>query len=252
MSVRARQLRSACRIRRGREVEGVEDPARQLGLDLVARGTLDDEAGDHVVRTRIRRDLRRAGREAHRTRGGDLDEAGRRPVVAEVTLQVRREHIGIPLVVGETARVVEELADRDLAAVRDETGKPALDGVAQAKLALCHELQHDCRDVRLRQARDAVPVGRLHRRARRDLGHAGGQPRRFVAVAYEEDHAGGAGGDECIDVLLQRGRRGHSARGADGDSRGDDGSQDGARHGFTSGAFCSAVLGAASVALAAS
>jgi hypothetical protein len=97
---------------------------------------------------------------------------------------------------------VEQLVDRDLVALGNETGQPALDAIAQTQLALSDELQDDGRDVGLRQAGDAVVVGRLHRCLRGDLGKASGQARRLGAIANEQDRPWSACGDEGVDILL--------------------------------------------------
>ena len=58
--------------------------------------------------------------------------------------------------------MVEQLADRDPGAVRDESGQPLLDSVVEAELALADQLEHDRRGVGLGQARDLeVVAGRI-------------------------------------------------------------------------------------------
>ena len=86
-----------------------------------------------------------AGREQRRVRDGHLHELARRPVEAEVSAQVRLEVAGIGLEVREPAHVVQQLAKRDVLAVRDEAGQPPLDAVGEVELAFGDELEHDGR-----------------------------------------------------------------------------------------------------------
>ena len=63
-----------------------------------------------------------------------------------------------------------------LPAVRDESGKPLLDGVVEAELSFTDQLENDRRGVGLRQARDLEVVARPHRRLARDVAESGGEP----------------------------------------------------------------------------
>src|ERR1051326_7174138 len=70
-------------------------------------------------------------------------------------------------VVGEAARVVEELTDRDFAVVRDEPRKMLAERIVETEAILGGELQNNAGDERLRDAPDREPVrqGRLEEHA---------------------------------------------------------------------------------------
>ena len=166
-----------------------------------SRPGLDDQAGEEVVGARVR--LAGARCEERLVRDGDLDELARRPGVPEVAAEVGLEDLGVELEVGEPARVVEQLPDRDRIAVRDEPGEPPLDGVAQAELALADELEDDGGDVGLRDACDPEPVVDPDRRLRVDLAETAGDADRAIAVPGEQDDSRGTGCDERVGVLLE-------------------------------------------------
>ena len=100
--------------------------------------------------------------------------------------------------------MVEQFADADRVAVRDESGEPALDAIAEAELALADELEDDGCGVALGDARDAETISCAHRRLRADLAEAAGDASGVVAVSGEQDDPGDAGGDERVGVPLQR------------------------------------------------
>ncbi len=144
------------------------------------------------------------GAKQRRVRDGDLDQLARCPTVAEVAGEVGSENGWVVFEIGESARVVEQLADADLVAVRYESRQPMLDRVGQAELALADELQDDGCGVRLGDAGDADAVVRPDRRLRADLAEAAGDADGVLAVAAEQDDTGSASGDERVGVLLQR------------------------------------------------
>jgi hypothetical protein len=80
--------------------------------------------------------------------------------VAEVASEVGSEDGRVVFEVGEPARVVEQLPDGDLVAVRDESRKPALDAVSEAELAFADELENDGCGVGLGEARDPEAIVR--------------------------------------------------------------------------------------------
>src|SRR5918995_2799591 len=90
---------------------------------------------------------------------------------------------------GEAARVVEELPHRRSSSSSQKTRESLLDLVVESEAALADELEHDGRDERLRDARDAKAISNAHgalwlerRCARREAPRAG-------PVADERDHA---------------------------------------------------------------
>ena len=114
-------------------------------------------------------DQARAGREVLRLARHERDQLARAPraqPVAAVERDRRRERV-----VRDARGVVEQLADRDLAAVGKDPGQPPLDGVLERQPALVDELEHDGGDERLAHARDAEaergshPAARLPRSA---------------------------------------------------------------------------------------
>ena len=62
--------------------------------------------------------------------------------------------------------MVEQLADRDRPAVRDEPRQPFLDRVIEAEPPLADELESDRGNERLRNAPDPEAIGRAQRDAR--------------------------------------------------------------------------------------
>src|SRR6266516_6855729 len=115
-------------------MKGREDAAAQFASERFAGDRLDDESGDHVVRVRV--GVPGARREERLVGEGELDQRARWPVVGEVAAQVGLEYALVTLVVEEAAGVVEQFADRDPAAVGDESGEEALDGIVQRQLPL--------------------------------------------------------------------------------------------------------------------
>ena len=170
----------------------------------------DDQAGEQVVGAGVR--LVGAGCEQRRVRDGDLDELARCPGVTEVAGEVGGEDGRVVFEVGEPAGVVEQLADADRVAVRDESRQPALDRVGEAELALADELEDDGCGVGLGEAGDAEAIG-----ARIGV-FVLTSPRPLVMLtvrlpsAGEQDDAGGAGSNERVGVLLQRCLRAGAAR----------------------------------------
>ena len=190
--------------------ERLEDASVQFAAEGVARARFDDQAGEEVVGAGVR--LVGAGCEQRRVRDGDLDEPAGRPGVTQVAGEVGGEDGRVVLEVGEPAGVVEQLADADRVAVRDEPRQPALDRVGEAELAFADQLEDDGCGVGLGEAGDADAIVRTDRRLRADLAEAAGDADGAVAVAAEQDDAGGAGGNESVGVLLQRCLRAGAAR----------------------------------------
>ncbi len=144
------------------------------------------------------------GAKQRRVRDGDLDKLSRCPGVAEVAGEVWGKHDRVVFEVSEPTGVVQQLADADRFAGRDESGKPALDGVAEAELALADELEDNGCGVCLGQARNPEAIRRPHRCLRADLSEAAADADRAVAVSAQQYDTRGAGRDERVGVLLQR------------------------------------------------
>ena len=93
------------------------------------------------------------GVEQRRVTRRDRDQLTGRPDVRRIG-DLRLVKPRVVDVVVDPARVVQQLADRDVAAVRNQSGQPVFDGIVECQLPLADELQHDRRDERLRDARD--------------------------------------------------------------------------------------------------
>ncbi len=130
------------------EHPGVAEAERpqESSLELVGQGRagdpFDDQAEQEIVRVRIRPPFARLiPRRVDR-----LEDLARRPrmlgVILEALLRGVVEHVGEP------AGVVEQLADRDLAADRGHIGQVVAQGVVEVEPALLRELQdgrrHEC------------------------------------------------------------------------------------------------------------
>ena len=147
---------------------------------------LDDQLGEDVVRVRVR--VAVTGRKQRLVGDANPDELARRPVVAEVSAQIGLQVARVVLeVVEEAARVVEQLADRDLAPVRNEAGQPLLDAVVQAELAFGDQLEHDRCGVALGQACDLEVVVRP---ASASCGRRRPVPRRAAQCDFRYERAG--------------------------------------------------------------
>jgi hypothetical protein len=196
------------RIRRERgrgELERLEESLLQLPRDRRSGHCLYDEAEQDVVRIRV--GPASSGWEQRRMRGRDRDELARLPDVTWMGDHRTREAT-VAEVVEETARVIEQLADGDRFAIRDEPRQPPFDGVVEVELGFGDELQHDRRDEGLGDARDPEPVCRGHGDPRVPACESGIGAPDSRRGSYNSKCSGGSVADELPgDVLECRARR---------------------------------------------
>src|SRR4051794_11861383 len=102
--------------------------------------------------------------------------------------------------------MVEELANRDSLAVRDEPRQVPLDAVTQAKLALADQLQDERGDIGLGLASDSEAVAWSHRGLIADIAEPTRNADRALPVTNHQDGARNTGSDEPIDALLETSR----------------------------------------------
>ena len=100
--------------------------------------------------------------------------------------------------------MAEQLANRDVAAVWNHAGEPALDAVVERELALADQLEDDGSDERLRDASDPKTIADPHRRLLLQVGIAARQLHRATVTTDEHNNPGDACGDEGLHVLSQR------------------------------------------------
>ena len=122
--------------------------------------------------------------------------------------------------------MVEELADRDVRAIRDGVGKPLLEPVVEGEPALGDELQHDRRRERLGDPAHAGTVSDADPPLRLEVANAAGEPGRVAAIAHEDDRPWHAGRDDVVECFLELPAMtvvatsiGRCRRGAGGDRR---------------------------------
>src|SRR5918995_6282232 len=90
---------------------------------------------------------------------------------------------------GEAARVVEELPHRRSPSSSQKTRESLLDLVVESEAALADELEHDGRDERLRNARNAETISEAHSAPRFERRCARSKAPRAGPVAHERDDA---------------------------------------------------------------
>jgi hypothetical protein len=127
-----------------RRVEAADDSARDNPIEGSPGDLLDDQPEQHEVGVGVR--ARGAGREPTTLLSGDPFDP--EPGGAFSSHEVR----------GDTARVVEQLPDRDLRTGRKQSWKPVLDRFVEGWTSFTGELQHDSRDERLRRALDREAI----------------------------------------------------------------------------------------------
>src|SRR5262249_22670209 len=147
-------------VARASEVEAANDPARDNLVDALPGRLLDDQPKEHEVGVGVR--------------GGGTGLEQTTPLTGYLLGADERRCRGSE-VRGDTARMVEQLPDRDRRASRRHSWKPVLDRVVEGQTAFTGELQHDGGDERLRRAldREAIVGGRA---AFLELGPPGGAP----------------------------------------------------------------------------
>jgi hypothetical protein len=109
----------------------------------------------------------------------------------------------VPLVVEQAARVVEQLAKRDRSSVRNEPGKPTLNGVVEAELPIGHELEHDRGHEGLREARYPEAVGPSHRGLRPDAPEPAPRTSEPGRCSNDRERAGRSVCDESVGEALK-------------------------------------------------
>ena len=193
------------------EAERTKDPFPQLVAERRPRGGLDYETEQDVVRVRVV--PVRSGTEEQLVPGGDPHEFTRRPRAPGMGDPLRRP-LSVGRVVVETARVVEQLAERDRPALGHKARYPPVHGIREAKPSLGGELERDRGDKRLGDTRDPEAVARRHREAGSDPGQSSGCATDAGGRSHDDDRAGRAVLDELLDDLVQlQHRRGSSCAG---------------------------------------
>ena len=98
--------------------------------------------------------------------------------------------------------MTEELLDRDMPSVRDETGQPVLQGVIERQCPFIDELEHDSGNEGLRDARDPKAHIRSDRTMRRDVGDTSGERSGHRPFTKEDRDPRDACIDEVPKLLL--------------------------------------------------
>jgi DNA-directed RNA polymerase specialized sigma24 family protein len=140
-------------VRRGAQAQRLEDPFAQCAPERLTRDPLHDLGEQQVVRVRVGRDAARRELERQFGRGGD--EPDRRDHDARVAGDRAAPRLE-PHVVGDAARVVEQVAQANSSALAEPPGQPLLDRVVQLETAPGDELHHHRGDEALRHAQAAT------------------------------------------------------------------------------------------------
>ena len=121
---------------------------------------------------------------------------GKRTPAAAIACDAIPERLSEREVGRQAARVVQELADGDRRARRQQAWQPSLDGVLQREALILDELQDDRGDERLRRALDCEAVLWACTSFRIDVSPADGALPDSVFTFDDRDRPGAAVGGE--------------------------------------------------------